>query len=143
ITAAEVRQARDALSTATGGSIDAVALGSPHFSADEVRALALLAAGRRFRIPVYVCTGRHTVDALAGEGVRDDLEAQGAIFVVDTCVVVTPVLPAGGGTMMTNSGKFAHYAAPNTGYGVVFGSLADCVETAVSGDLWREAAAWR
>ena len=36
---------------------------------------------------------------------------------------------------MTNSGKFAHYAPGNTGYGVVFGSLADCVESAVTGRI--------
>ncbi len=34
---------------------------------------------------------------------------------------------------MTNSGKFAHYAPGNTGYGVQYGSLADCVESAVTG----------
>ena len=52
----------------------------------------------------------------------------------DTCVVVTPILPAKtGGVLMTNSGKFAQYAPGNTSYGVVYGSLADCVESAVSG----------
>lgn len=34
---------------------------------------------------------------------------------------------------MTNSGKFAHYAPGNTGYAVLYGSLADCVESAVAG----------
>jgi predicted aconitase len=34
---------------------------------------------------------------------------------------------------MTNSGKFAHYAPGNTGYAVLYGSLADCVESAMSG----------
>jgi len=34
---------------------------------------------------------------------------------------------------MTNSGKFAHYAPGNTGYGVLYGSLEECVESAVAG----------
>jgi predicted aconitase len=34
---------------------------------------------------------------------------------------------------MTNSGKFAHYAPANTGYFVLYASLADCVESAVTG----------
>ncbi len=38
-----------------------------------------------------------------------------------------------GGVLMTNSGKFAQYAPGNTGYGVVFGSMAECVESAMSG----------
>ena len=53
---------------------------------------------------------------------------------VDTCVVVTPVLPViDGAVLMTNSGKFAHYAPGNTGYAVIYASLADCVESAVAG----------
>jgi predicted aconitase len=39
----------------------------------------------------------------------------------------------GGGVLMTNSGKFAQYAPGNTGYGVLFGSMAECVESAVAG----------
>ena len=38
-----------------------------------------------------------------------------------------------GGVLMTNSGKFAHYAPGNTGYDVVYGALRDCVESAVAG----------
>ena len=44
---------------------------------------------------------------------------------------------------MTNSGKFAHYAPGNTGYAVQYGSLADCVESAVTGRLVREDVLWR
>ena len=33
---------------------------------------------------------------------------------------------------MTNSGKFAQYAPGNTGYSVLYGSLPDCVESAVT-----------
>ena len=56
------------------------------------------------------------------------------VIVADTCVVVTPILPElGNGVLMTNSGKFAQYAPGNTGYAVLYGSLADCVESAVTG----------
>ena len=58
----------------------------------------------------------------------------GVVFVADTCVVVTPILPLrSGGVLMTNSGKFAHYAPGNIGYAVLYGSLAECVESAVGG----------
>jgi predicted aconitase len=58
-------------------------------------------------------------------------------------VVVTPILPPGGGVLLTNSGKFAHYTRPNTGYDVVYGSLSDVVETAVAGRLMRDETLWR
>ena len=60
---------------------------------------------------------------------------------VQTCAL--PILPAGGGVLMTNSGKFAFYAPGNTGYDVQFGSLADCVESAVAGRLVRDEAGWQ
>jgi hypothetical protein len=62
------------------------------------------------------------------------LEASGVVIVADTCVVVTPILPEKpGAILMTNSGKFAHYAPANTGYSVLYASLADCIESAVAG----------
>ena len=65
---------------------------------------------------------------------RKAMESLGVILVVDTCVVVTPIMPdLRDGVLMTNSGKFAHYAPGNTGYAVVYGSLAECVESAIAG----------
>ncbi len=57
------------------------------------------------------------------------------IIVADTCIVVTPILPAGTGVLMTDSGKFAQYTPPNTGFEVVFATSDECVETGVSGRL--------
>ncbi len=129
------RQSRSRLSTAeTPDFVDAVAIGSPHLSEAEFAALERLLAGRRVAIPFYACTGRHVVAALDRDGRRSALEAQGVTIVADTCVVVTPILrELAGGVLMTNSGKFAHYAPGNTGYAALYGSLADCVESAVAG----------
>jgi len=143
VTADVLRVALDRLSTATGTpSVDAIAVGSPHFSLAEFEALAQLVANRRMRIPFYACTARDTLKALEDRGLAQPLVSAGVEMVVDTCVVVTPILPATGGVLMTNSGKFAHYGPANTGYEVVYGSLGDCVETAVSGALVRDEAMW-
>lgn len=129
---------RASLSTANrndGDPIDAVAIGSPHLSVEELRALDRLLSDRRCAKSLYACTGRHTVAALRNEGLIERLSIRGVIVVVDTCIVVTPVLPGGTGVLVTNSGKFAHYAPPNTGYDVVFASLTECIESAVRGSL--------
>lgn len=130
-----VRDSQRRLSTAAGADrVDAVAIGSPHLSLAEFGLLERLLDGRRLRIPFYACTGRHAVAELDGAGRRAGLEAAGVTIVADTCVVVAPILAeTAGGVLMTNSGKFAHYAPGNTGYAVLFASLADCVETAVAG----------
>lgn len=123
------------LSTAEKPSqIHAVAIGSPHLSKAEFDILQRLLAGRRLRVPIYACTGRHVLAEIERDGRRKALEACGVVIVADTCVVVTPIMPdRPDGVLMTNSGKFAHYAPGNTGYHVLYGSLADCVESAVAG----------
>ena len=135
VTAAMVASAQARLSTAGNTErIDAVAIGSPHLSLDEFGALQRLMAGRRLAVPIHACTGRHVLAELDRNGQRKALEALGVVIVTDTCVVVTPILPdSAGGVLMTNSGKFAHYAPGNTGYAVLYGSLPDCVESAVTG----------
>jgi predicted aconitase len=137
-------EARRGLDTGQG-ELDCIALGSPHFSAAEARALHRLAAGRRFAVPVYVCTGRGVLDELDVDGTRAALEMAGVTFITDTCVVVTPILQGHGrgGVMMTNSAKFAHYAPSNTGYHTCFGSLSDCVASAVAGRTVRDEALWQ
>lgn len=127
--------ARLRLSTADGAThIDAVAIGSPHLSLAELERLERLIGGRRLAVPLYACTGRHALAAFDRDGRAKALAATGVVIVADTCVVVTPImadLPRG--VLMTNSGKFAHYAPGNTGYSVIYGSLAECVESAVGG----------
>ena len=143
VTAAMVRQARDRLSTAAQGAIDCVAVGSPHFSHPEAMDLLARSAGRRFRVPFYVCTRRDVLARLEAEGHAATLAGRGVVFVVDTCVVVTPILKAGGGVMMTSSAKFANYAPANTGYASVFGSLDDCIASAASGHVTRDESRWQ
>jgi predicted aconitase len=135
VSEAMVSDARARLSTVSRtDAIDAVAIGSPHLSLAEFDRLESLIGGRTLRIPIHACTGRHVVAALDRDGRRKRLEGLGVVVVADTCIVVTPILPSlTNGVLMTNSGKFAHYAPGNTGYGVVYASLADCVESAVAG----------
>ncbi|MFN3687241.1 aconitase X [Salinarimonas sp.] len=143
--AAALLEARARLSSAGAGveRIDAVAIGSPHASADECAALLRRLAGRRVAVPFYVNTGRHVIAALDETGARAALEEAGITFVVDTCIVVTPILSGASGVLMTNSGKFAHYAPGNTGWETLYGSLGDCVESAVSGRVVRDEELWR
>jgi predicted aconitase len=142
LTSDRLRPALDRLSTSSSDRLDAVAVGSPHFSLEEFRTLSRLLRRRRLKVPFYACTGRGVLAALEADGEVARLAEAGVILVVDTCVVVTPILPASGGVLMTCSGKFAHYGPSNTGYAVVYGSLEDCVESAVAGRIVRDEAVW-
>jgi predicted aconitase len=141
--AGSLRAALDRLSTAVSAeTIDAVAVGSPHFSLEEFEQLAALVPGDRLSVPFYVCTARDTLEEAESRGFIEPLRKAGVEIVADTCVVVTPILPATDGVLMTNSGKFAHYGPSNTGYEVVYGSLEDCVESARTGRVVRDEAVW-
>ena len=144
LTGDALRDALGSLSTAPseGSHIDAVAVGSPHFSTDEFAELLRLLRGRRMGVPFYACTGRHVLATLEERGQVATLTEAGVRIVVDTCVVVTPILPGDGGVLMTSSGKFAHYGPSNVGYDVVYGSLEDCVESAVLGRVARDEQVW-
>lgn len=133
---------RDRLSTAAGSQLDVVAVGSPHFSFEEFVQLLQLLDGRPCVIPLLACTGRHVISRLEEQGQLETLRNLGVEIIVDTCVVVTPILERASGVLMTNSGKFAHYSPSLTGHEVVFGSLADCANSAVAGAVSRDESGW-
>lgn len=146
VTAAMVRAVRDELSTAAATSpLDAVALGTPHFSLTEFGKLAELLAGKPAFDPactVWISTSREVL-GLAGEaGLVQVAEERGARLVVDTCTYVTPILAPEERSVMTPSGKWAWYAPMNLGVEVVFGTLAECVESALAGKVVRHDAQW-
>lgn len=57
-------------------------------------------------------------------------------IVTDTCTYITPIMKQTRGLVMTNSGKWAHYAPANIGVEVAYGSLRECVRSAVLGEVW-------
>ncbi|MBW3592846.1 MAG: aconitase X catalytic domain-containing protein [Actinobacteria bacterium] len=145
VTAARLRRARDALTTTGDGALGAVSVGTPHFSVREFEILVgLLAHAPRVRATVdfYVSTGRDVLAEVERRGWGGALEAAGVEVVVDTCTYVTPVLRKTDGAVMTNSAKWAYYAPGNLGVDVVFGSLEECVRSAVAGRVWRDPRLW-
>ena len=130
------------LNGSSGGTIDCVAVGSPHYSVAQCRELLNHLVGRSLKVPIYLCTNRFVTEILKQDGSYQEIEASGVRFVVDTCVVVTPILLGKAGTMMTDSAKFAHYGKGNTGYDTIFGAIEDCVASAESGKVTRELEIW-
>ena len=118
-------------------AVELVAIGSPHASADECRALARALDGRRVAdgVALIVTCARATIRELRGDGTLERLQAAGARLVPDLCwcSISEPVFPSVARTLMTSSGKYAHYAPGLSGRQVRFGSLAACAEAACTG----------
>lgn len=139
ITPEDVAAALAHLSQAPDGApLAAVCLGTPHFSLAEWRRLAAaLADAGECRAPIYVNTARDTLRQVRADPDLAWMIGRGVTPVTDTCTYITPILRDVSGAVMTNSGKWAHYAPGNIGVQVAFGSLADCVASAVAGQVVR------
>ena len=61
---------------------------------------------------------------------------------MDTCILATPMLPKSIKTLMTNSAKYAYYSPGLLSTQVVFGTVADCVQSAVEGRVIRDESLW-
>jgi cis-L-3-hydroxyproline dehydratase len=144
ITTADLRAARRELTTADGRELDMVILGSPHFSLAEFAQLAPLVAGQHAhpRVKFLVTSSRLMKERAAETGVLAPVLAFGAQITLDTCILASPMLPPEIKTLMTNSAKYAYYAPSLLNTRVTFGSLADCVRSAVEGRVVRDESVW-
>jgi len=126
--------------------VDLVALGSPHFSAAECAAFADLMDGHRVHpdVTTIVTLGRATLATISANGVADRLRAAGVTLVPDLCwcSISEPVFPPAARVLMTNSGKYAHYAPGLSTRAVRFGSLAHCADAARTGRAPTAPPAW-
>ncbi|PAA21174.1 MULTISPECIES: cis-3-hydroxy-L-proline dehydratase [Pseudomonas] len=139
------------LNSARDARVDVVSLGNPHFSLSEFARLASLCQGRHRHpdVVLAITCGRTVLEQARAAGHIAVIEAFGAVIVSDTCwcMLGEPVIPPAARNLMTNSGKYAHYAPGLVGRKVHFASLAECVDAAcsatASGRLpqWLQAAA--
>ncbi|NWG08544.1 MAG: aconitase X catalytic domain-containing protein [Chloroflexi bacterium] len=140
----ELRQSRQELTHSDDDSLDMVVLGSPHFSLAEFKLLAPLVQGKRKhpRVKFLVTSSRAMVSLAQRAGLLDALQSFGAQLTVDTCILTSPMLPDDVRHLMTNSAKFAYYTPGLLGRQVTFGSLKDCVASAVDGKIVRDESLW-
>lgn len=124
------------LNSARDPQVDVVSLGNPHFSLSEFAHLARLCQGRKRHpdVVLAITCGRAVLEQARAAGHVGVLEAFGAVIVSDTCwcMLGEPVIPPAARNLMTNSGKYAHYAPGLVGRKVHFASLAECVAAACS-----------
>ena len=134
------------LNSARDPRVDVVSLGNPHFSLGEFAHLARLCRGRHKHpdVVLAITCGRAVLEQAHEAGHIAVIEAFGATLVTDTCwcMLGEPVIPPAATTLMTNSGKYAHYAPGLVGRKVHFASLAECVDAACSATASGRLPAW-
>ncbi|MFK7967410.1 MAG: aconitase X [Burkholderiaceae bacterium] len=134
VTPNDLIETRRNITTARDEAIDLICLGNPHFSFTECGTLAMLCRSKtkRENISLIVTLSRAVHQRALQAGLIDTLTAFGVQFIQDTCwcMLGKPIVPVSGHAVMTNSGKFAHYAPGLINRPVYFGSLSECVEAA-------------
>jgi len=144
-------KSRSDLSTAEeGANLDLVVLGCPHFSFDEFRELAELIQAQtekgktlhsNVRFVVISCQTSYAL--LQRSDFCNVITDFGVEITLDTCVFHTPMVSEDTKVIMTNSGKCAYYAPGELGVQVAFGSMADCVDSAIKGHVCRKETLWK
>jgi predicted aconitase len=139
-----LRESRRELTHTDNDALHMVVLGSPHFSLAEFKRLAQMVAGKRKHPDVrFLVTSSRAMTLLAQKaGFLETLEAFGVQLTVDTCILTTPMLPPEIQNLMTNSAKFAYYSPGMLNKKIAFGSLEDCVNSAVAGRIIQDEALW-
>lgn len=150
ICAADLDESLADLSTAgESADIDAVVLGCPHFSFEEFRELAELIQGELDKgnslcegVRFIVISSETSHALLQRSEFVKVLEEFGVEITLDTCVFHTPMISKDAKVIMTNSGKCSWYTPGELGCDVAFGTMADCVASAVAGRVCRKELLW-
>lgn len=148
VRSSDLKAAWSDLSTAAkGDKVDVVMLGCPHFSFTEFQQLsqAIHDEGNHPRHPtckMLVLTSQTSYGLLQRSNFVDTLTDFGAQIILDTCMFHSPIISPEAKVLMTNSGKCAYYAPGHLNVRVAFGSIRDCVRSAIKGVVCREESPW-
>ena len=142
----DLQKSRADLSTARErDELDLVVLGCPHFSFDEFRELAGLIQDQTEKgktlhpnVKVVVISCQTSYALLQRSEFLDVLSDFGVEVTLDTCIFHTPMVSPDTKVIMTNSGKCAYYAPGQLSVQVAFGSMVECVDSAVEGCVCRK-----
>ena len=131
LTRAEIDEALQALND-EASEVDFVALGCPHCTLDEIKAIAGLLEGRKVTREFWVCTARQTMKDAEKQGYAHTIRAAGAKFACDTCMAVAP-LRGRFKVLATDSAKACYYGRGTNDFKTRIGSVEECVNAAVTG----------
>lgn len=140
-----IKKAEDRLWAVKSDAIDLIVNGCPHYSPAEFYRLVQLIKGKKVHSSVifWVFTNRSVYAWIKDNGALSDLTDAGVMVFTDGCPLQYPKETWNFTAAMTDSAKFANYCFPQNGFDAAYGSIEDCVETAVRGKICRRKSPWR
>ncbi|MCI5075100.1 aconitase X catalytic domain-containing protein [Oricola sp.] len=134
--AAERKRTWERLQNASDRKLDFVMLGCPHNSIDQMALIAELLEGKRIHADtaLWVHTPRAIRQIADRSGFSEIIEAAGGVVMSDTCPSISRRLPQGVRVIATDSAKQAHYLPAIAKVQGWFGSVEQCVNSAIAGE---------
>jgi predicted aconitase len=138
ITAKELEEGRQKLTSGKEKKVDYVAIGCPHCSLNQIKELAGLLQGKKVNRETTLWIHTNVaIKHLAGQlGYVQTIEEAGGVVTQDLCTILGNPEALGFKTLATNSPKMAFYAPGSNGFAVWYGSVEQCIDAAVGG-TWK------
>ncbi len=126
--------------------IDLVAIGSPHASFEEVKKIKNYFSERKCHpdTKMIITVGRQTLNLLKKKEFMNNFLNSKVQIISDNLLVFyyRTNLSIETKNIITNSGKYAHYAHGLSGRHARLSNLQDCVEAAIAGFTTRTSPGW-
>ncbi len=134
----ERNQINEKLNSAKSDKVDLVNIGCPHYSLEQLRDVARLLEGKKIHnsINLWIWTSYQIKTIADRNGYTDIITEAGGHLLTDSCPLNTNLFPSGTRVVATDSAKHAHYAPAIAGVDVWFGTMDECIQSAVTGK-WR------
>jgi len=144
VTPEMIKNMEEKLWTTAEERVDWVGFGCPHFSFSEFKEVAGLIEGKKVNkdVSVTVFTSRNIHEWVKRLGILEILKDAGIEVYTDGCLLLFPQNMSGTEAMMTNSAKAANYIYSQAGLKAAYGSIEDCVNSAIEGKVIRRGSPW-
>lgn len=118
--------------------VDFVLLGCPHASLEQLSEISYLLEGRSLSpgTQLWIMTPRALRSVADRNGYTEIIERAGGRLLTDSCPAMSRTAPRGTKVFATDSAKQAHYLPAILGIEAWFGTTADCVQAAITGQ-WK------
>lgn len=132
-----LERTQNKMCTKKHSKIDLVALGCPHYTINEIKEVVDLMSGYHVKegVQFWIYVNKINLELAEKMGFRKALKDCGVNLTVETCMLISPVETWGFKTIMTDSAKCSYYAPMQCKTDVIFGSVEECVEAAINGEV--------
>jgi predicted aconitase len=115
--------------------VDFVVIGCPHASIREIEVFKDLLDNKKVAVETWIMTSRQVKELSDEMGFTKSLEEAGVTIICDTCPILAPTLKRGYKSVVTNSGKLAHYIRGLWTVKSRLAQIEDCAKAAIEGRL--------